>query len=221
MIKHISKRSLKCTFWFLASSCSSRDHLPERCLDSALTQPLPCNISCSPSLQRSARAAFHSHVPFSLPSHMYSTGKCDWEMGHLPVQYSWVTHTGVHHLTDQMQRTLSFRFISSFILLNIWTYYIFFTLAAKVWILSVAAGVSSWLCFSVTFLLSELWLMLNRISMLSSSSLLTVSVPQVLCMAGGGKKKEELTIKRILQVQCFPLLLIQIVILLKKPHQNL
>lgn len=58
-------------------------------------------------------------------------------------------------------------------------------------ILSVAAGISSWLCFSVTFWLSELWLKLNRISMFSSSSLLTVSVPEVLCMAGEKRIKNK------------------------------
>lgn len=98
---------------------------------------------------------------FSFFSVIYLIGKRDQKQWHLPLQCIWVTNAGVPPSADQMQRTLSVFFISPLILLNIFTHQSSFTLTA---LLLAADGFLSWLCFSVTFWLSELWLKSNHVS---------------------------------------------------------
>lgn len=92
---------------------------------------------------------------------IYMIGKHDQKERHLSLQCIWVTNTGVPPSADQAQRTLSVFFISPLILLNIFTHQSSLTLAA---VLLAADGFLPWLCFPVTFWLSELWLKSNHVS---------------------------------------------------------
>lgn len=132
---------------FFASSCSSRDHLLELRLDFPLTSTLSCNISCSPSLQCSARAIFPSPTLVRLSL----TGVFDWKMwlGNGTVAYT-------AQLSDK-HRCATFDWPEKAIIL---LYVILYSSkhfdllhlsysGSYVWILSVAAGDSSWFCFSI------------------------------------------------------------------------
>lgn len=152
--------------------------------------PLPC-LSLDPAiflvaLHFSALPEwyFTAACSFSLPSQRYLIGKCHWEMGLLPVQLSDKHRWAPFDWPDAENAIVLLHFIlysSKYLDLL----HLFYT-GSYVWLLAVAAGVSSWLCFSVTFWLSELCLKLNRISIFPSS-LLNISVPEVLCMAGEKK----------------------------------
>lgn len=99
----------------------------------------------------------------------------------------------------------------------------FFHTSSYLWLLSLVAGISSLFCFSVMFF----WVMTEvkshqHVFFLSSEcfSLSVSSVPEVLCMAK--KMKKIIEVKRILEMQRFLWVLIQIAVLLKKKsHQNL